>query len=153
MIDREGPERIPYVCLAGTVNMAGGQPISMASMRAVRELTTAYGIRVILDATRLAENAYFIQMREPGYQDRPIADIHHEFCSYSDGATMSAKKDSLVNIGGWLAMNDPALFEEACSLVMPAVRSRGRAFDPDRDLSPRSRRPAGCPGIRVGMIS
>ena len=118
LIDREGPEHIPYVCLAGTVNMAGGQPISMANMRAVRGLTTAYGIRVILDATRLAENAYFIQMREPGYQDRTIADIHHEFCSYSDGATMSAKKDSLVNIGGWLAMNDPALYEEACSLVV-----------------------------------
>ena len=106
------------MCVAGTVNMAGGQPISMANMRAVRELTSRYGIRIFLDATRLAENAYFIQQREPGYAAVSLADINREFCSYSDGCTMSAKKDSLVNIGGWLAVNDDVLYEEACSLVI-----------------------------------
>lgn len=118
LIDEVGPERIPYVCVAGTVNMAGGQPISMANMRAVRELTSRYGIRIFLDATRLAENAYFIQRREPGYAAVSLVDINREFCSYSDGCTMSAKKDSLVNIGGWLAVNDDVLYEEACSLVI-----------------------------------
>ncbi len=118
LIDEVGPERIPYVCVAGTVNMAGGQPISMANMRAVRELTSRYGIRIFLDATRLAENAYFIKQREPEYADASLADINREFCSYSDGCTMSAKKDALVNIGGWLALNDDALYEDACSLVI-----------------------------------
>jgi tyrosine phenol-lyase len=118
LIDRVGPERIPYVCVAGTVNMAGGQPISMANLRAVRELTSSYGIKIFLDATRVAENSYFIKTREPGYADRSIAEIAREFCSYSDGATMSGKKDSLVNIGGWLGVNDPTLYEDACEQVI-----------------------------------
>ena len=118
VIERVGASRIPYVCIAGTVNMAGGQPVSMANMRAVRELTSRHGIRVMLDATRAVENAYFIQQREHGYHDRRVADILLEFCSYSDGCTMSGKKDSLVNIGGWLALNEPTLYEEASNLVV-----------------------------------
>ncbi len=118
LIERVGASRIPYVCIAGTVNMAGGQPVSMANMRAVRELTSRHGIRVMLDATRAVENAYFIQQREHGYHDRRVADILLEFCSYSDGCTMSGKKDSLVNIGGWLALNEPTLYEEASNLVV-----------------------------------
>ena len=98
--------------------MAGGQPVSMANLRAVRELADRHGLRIMLDATRAVENAYFIQQREPGYQSRPVAEILKEFCSYSDGCTMSGKKDALVNIGGWLAMNDDALFEEARNMVV-----------------------------------
>jgi tyrosine phenol-lyase len=118
LVRRVGAARVPYICLAATVNMAGGQPVSMANARAVRELADRHGIKVMLDATRAVENAYFIQQREPGYASRPVAEILREFCSYSDGCTMSGKKDSLVNIGGWLALNDPALYEEASNLVV-----------------------------------
>ncbi|HEY5949330.1 MAG TPA: tyrosine phenol-lyase [Kofleriaceae bacterium] len=118
LIERVGPKRIPYVCVAATVNMAGGQPISMENLRDVRKLTQPLGIRIFLDATRAVENAWFIQQREPGYQQRSVAEILLELCSYSDGCTMSGKKDSLVNIGGWLALNDAALYEEASSLVV-----------------------------------
>jgi tyrosine phenol-lyase len=118
LIGRVGAKKIPYVCVAATVNMAGGQPISMDNLRAVRELTGRHGIKVILDATRAAENAWFIKQREPGYATRSVAEILHEICSYSDGCTMSGKKDALVNIGGWLAVNDPELFEEASNLVV-----------------------------------
>lgn len=118
LIKRVGAEKIPYVSLAGTVNMAGGQPVSMANVKALRKLCNRYGIRVYLDATRLAENAWFIQQREEGYQEKPIAAIVKEFCSYTDGAWMSAKKDHLVNIGGWLAMNHEDLFEAASNLVV-----------------------------------
>ncbi|MFO0548387.1 MAG: tyrosine phenol-lyase [Polyangiaceae bacterium] len=118
LITEVGAANVPYVCVAATVNMAGGQPISMANLRAVRELTARHGIRIFLDATRAAENAWFIKQREPGYADVPLADILRELCSYADGCTMSGKKDALVNIGGWLAMNDPALYEEASNLVV-----------------------------------
>jgi tyrosine phenol-lyase len=118
LIKREGPEKIAYVSLAGTVNMAGGQPVSMANAKALKALCDQYGIRVFLDATRAAENAYFIQKREEGYQDKPVAEILLEFCSYTDGAWMSAKKDHLVNIGGWLAVNDAALFDQLRNLVV-----------------------------------
>lgn len=118
LIAREGAGNIAYVSLAGTVNMAGGQPVSMECVRAVGALCARHGIRVFLDATRMAENAFFIQEREPGYAGKTIAEILREFCSYTDGAWMSAKKDSLVNIGGWLALNDRGLFEEARNLVV-----------------------------------
>jgi len=113
-----GAERIPYVSLAGTVNMAGGQPVSMANVRAVRGLCDRYGIRLYLDATRMAENAFFIQEREEGFGDRSIAEILREFCGYTDGAWMSSKKDHLVNIGGWLAMNHEDLYVKASNLVV-----------------------------------
>ena len=115
---RQGPERIPYVSLAATVNMAGGQPISLENLKAVRDLTARYGLRIILDATRLAENAYFIQQREPGQQGRSIASIVLEVCSLTDGCTMSAKKDALVNTGGFLAVNEKEVYEEASNLVV-----------------------------------
>jgi tyrosine phenol-lyase len=118
LIRKVGPEKIPYVCVAVTVNMAGGQPVSMENLRAVRELTRHFGIRVVLDATRAVENAYFIQQREAGFRDRKVADILRELCSYSDACTMSGKKDALVNIGGWLAMNDREIYEEASNLVV-----------------------------------
>ena len=118
VIHEAGPGKIPYVCIAGTVNMAGGQPQSMANMRAVHDLCRQHNIHVVLDATRAVENAYFIQQREPGYADKKLAEILKEYCSLTDTCTMSAKKDALVNIGGWLATNDQGLYEEARNLVV-----------------------------------
>ena len=118
LIKQVGPEQIAYISLAGTVNMAGGQPVSMANVRALRALCDHYGIRIFLDATRLVENAFFIKEREPSYAEHSIAAIVREFCSYTDGAWMSAKKDALVNIGGWLAVNDEQLADEARNLVV-----------------------------------
>ena len=118
LIEKVGAKKIPYVCVAATVNMAGGQPISMENMKAVRALTKQHGIRIFLDATRAVENAWFIKQREAGYASKSVAEILLEFCSYSDGCTMSGKKDALVNIGGWLALNDQHLYEEASSLVV-----------------------------------
>jgi tyrosine phenol-lyase len=116
LIRRVGADQIAYVSLAGTVNMAGGQPVSMENVRSLRALCDRYGVRIYLDATRMAENAFFIQEREAGYADQPVAAILKEFCSYTDGAWMSAKKDSLVNIGGWVAVNDTELFETLSNL-------------------------------------
>lgn len=118
LINRVGADRIPYLAVAGTVNMAGGQPQSMANMRALRDLCDQHEIPIVLDATRAVENAYFIQQREPGYADTPVREILKEYCAYTDSCTMSAKKDALVNIGGWLATKDESLFEEARSLVV-----------------------------------
>jgi tyrosine phenol-lyase len=118
LIERVGADKIPYVSLAGTVNMAGGQPVSMANVKALRNLCDQHGIRLYLDATRMAENAYFIQEREEGYADKPIARILKEFCSYTDGAWMSSKKDHLVNIGGWLAVNHEDVAEAARNMVV-----------------------------------
>lgn len=118
LIEEKGAENIAYVCLAVTVNLAGGQPVSMANMRAVRELTAKHGIKVFYDATRFAENAYFIKEQEEGYQDKSIAEIVREMFSYADGATMSGKKDGIVNIGGFLALRDEDLFQEAKELVV-----------------------------------
>ena len=115
---KENPGRVPYVCLAATVNMAGGQPVSMANARAVKELCSRHNVPVMCDATRAVENAYFIQQREEGYQDKSVADILREFCSLTDGATMSGKKDPLVNIGGWLSVNDDKIAEQARNLVV-----------------------------------
>jgi tyrosine phenol-lyase len=114
----ERADRVPYLSIAATVNMAGGQPISMANLRAVREIADRHGTMVILDATRAVENAFFVQEREPGYADRSVAEILLEMCSLTDGCTMSAKKDSLVNIGGWLALNDPDLAAQARNLCV-----------------------------------
>ncbi|MBL0356020.1 MAG: tyrosine phenol-lyase [Chitinophagaceae bacterium] len=118
LIKKHGAHKIPYVSMATSVNMAGGQPISMENLRALRALTKKHGIRVIHDMTRVAENAHFIQQREKGYHNKPIAAIVKEINSYTDGATMSAKKDALVNIGGFLAVNDWDVFEEARNMVV-----------------------------------
>ncbi|GMV37668.1 MAG: tryptophanase [Fimbriimonadales bacterium] len=118
LIKRVGPKRVPYLCLAGTVNMAGGQPFSMANLRDVRALTARYRIPIYVDATRLVENAYFIQQREKGWADKSLAQIVREIGNLTDGCTMSAKKDALVNIGGFLATKSKKLYEEACNLVV-----------------------------------
>ena len=118
VIHTYGAARIPYICIAATVNMAGGQPISLKNLKAVRALCQKHGIRVMLDATRAIENAYFIRLREPGFENRSVAQILKEMCSLTDGCTMSAKKDLLVNIGGFLALNEESIFEEARNLVV-----------------------------------
>jgi tyrosine phenol-lyase len=118
LVDRVGAERIPYVCIATCVNMAGGQPISLANLREVRAWCDRHGVSLVHDMTRVAENAHFIQRREKGQEDRSIKDIVYELCDLTDIATMSSKKDAMVNIGGFLAMNDPDLYERACAMVV-----------------------------------
>lgn len=118
LIKQVGANKIPYLSLAGTVNMAGGQPISMENLRDARALCSKYGIKIFLDATRAMENAYFIKVREHGYENKSLAELLHEMCSYTNGCTMSAKKDLLVNIGGFLALNDYEIFEEARNMVV-----------------------------------
>ncbi len=118
IIKKHGADKIPYVSIATTVNMAGGQPVSIQNLRDLRKLTDKYKIKIIHDMTRVAENAYFIQAREKGYKDKSIRSIVKEICSYTDGATMSGKKDALVNIGGFLALNDKALYAEASNIVV-----------------------------------
>ncbi len=118
LIDRVGGDKIPYICVAVTVNLAGGQPVSMENIRAVREITKKHGIKIMFDATRCIENSYFIKEREEAYKDKSIGEIVKEMFSYGDGATMSGKKDCLVNIGGFLALNDEELFQKATQLVV-----------------------------------
>ena len=114
----ERAERVPYVSIAGTVNMAGGQPISMANLRTVREVADRHSIMVVLDATRAVENAYFVKEREPGYEGKSVAEILLEMCALTDACTMSAKKDSLVNIGGWIGLRDDDLAAQARNLCV-----------------------------------
>lgn len=118
LVSQHGAKQIAYISLAATVNMAGGQPVSMANVKALRAWCDAHRVKLYLDATRAVENAYFIQEREAGYAQKSVAEILREFCGYTDGAWMSAKKDSLVNIGGWVAVNEWELFEEMRNLVV-----------------------------------
>lgn len=118
VIDEYGADRIPYISVETNVNMAGGQPMSMANLAAVYDLCRRHDILVMLDATRALENAWFIKQREAGYEDRSVASLMREICSYSDGATVSSKKDNLVNIGGFLALRDPELGRRARALLV-----------------------------------
>ena len=118
LIDQVGPANIAYVNVAVTVNLAGGQPVSMRNLREVSELCRRHGIIVWSDATRLVENAFFIKEREQGYADRPVREIVHEMMTFFDGCTMSGKKDALVNIGGFLAVRDESVYQRACELVV-----------------------------------
>ncbi len=118
VVNRYGADKVPYVTVGVTVNMAGGQPVSMANLKATYEFCKQRGIYLFFDGTRAVENAYFIQQREEGYHDKSVADILLEMCSNSDGCTMSAKKDSLTNIGGFLAVNDEKLYEKLADLVV-----------------------------------
>ncbi|MDE0867086.1 MAG: tyrosine phenol-lyase [Rubripirellula sp.] len=118
LVNEVGADKIPYVCIATCVNMAGGQPISLASLRELRKWCDKHGILIVHDMTRVAENAYFIQQREEGYRSKTVKEIVSEICELTDAATMSSKKDAMVNIGGFLAMNDARLYEQACELVV-----------------------------------
>ena len=118
VVDEVGADRVPYVSFETNVNMAGGQPASMANIKAVYAYCRENSIPVMLDATRALENAYFIQQREDGYADRSIASIVREIADNSDGATVSSKKDNLVNIGGFLAVRDPDLAMRARAMLV-----------------------------------
>ena len=114
-IEATGPENIPFGMITITNNACGGQPVSMENLRQTSEVYRKYQIPFFIDACRYAENAYFVKLREPGYADKPLLEIANEIFSLADGATMSAKKDAIVNIGGLLAMNDDDLFQQACN--------------------------------------
>jgi tyrosine phenol-lyase len=118
LIDEVGAEHIPYISVETNVNMAGGQPMSLANLRATYELCHAHGILVMLDATRALENAWFIKEREAGYEHMSVAEIVRQICDLSDGATVSSKKDNLVNIGGFLALRDAELARQARALLV-----------------------------------
>jgi len=117
-IQEVGADKIPYICVAVTVNLAGGQPVSLSNLKAVSGVAKDHGIKVMFDATRCVENAYFIKEREAGYADKTIAEILRKMMSYSNGCTMSGKKDCLVNIGGFLALDDEGLYQQATQLVV-----------------------------------
>jgi tyrosine phenol-lyase len=118
LVDEVGAENIPYISYETCVNMAGGQPISIANLKQLREFCDKHGIKIMLDNTRTVENAYFIQQREEGYAGKSVKEIVREICSYTDGCTCSSKKDCLVNIGGFLAMNDEDFFVDAKAQVV-----------------------------------
>ncbi len=118
LVREVGSDRVPYISLEGNVNMAGGQPFSMANLRELREYCDKHDIPIMLDATRTIENAWFIREREDGYADKSLRDILREICDMTDGCTMSAKKDALVNIGGFFCCNDEELFRQAQNLVV-----------------------------------
>ncbi len=118
LIKKVGAKKIAYVSIAGPVNMAGGQPFSMENLKAVRKLTKKHKIKMWFDATRAMENAYFIKVREKGYEAKSLQAILKEMCSYFDGLWVSAKKDLMVNIGGIFATRDKKVFDEARNMVV-----------------------------------
>ncbi|MEI8238334.1 MAG: tryptophanase [Actinomycetota bacterium] len=118
LITERGAEHVPVVFLTITNNSGGGQPVSLANIRAVRAVCDRHGVPLFLDGCRFAENAWFIREREEGQQGRPVREIVNEIGSLADGMTMSAKKDGMANIGGWLAMNDDALAAQCRNLLI-----------------------------------
>ena len=117
-IAEKGPENVPLCMLTITNNAVGGQPVSMENIRQTREVCRRHGVPLLFDACRFAENAYFIKLREPGYEDAPVTDIVHEMFTHADGCTMSAKKDAFANIGGWLSLDDDAWAAECRNVLI-----------------------------------
>jgi tryptophanase len=118
LIERVGPDKIPVVMCTVTSNNFGGQPVSLANLRAIRDVCDRYRLPLFLDACRFAENAWFIKQREAGQHDRPVRAIVRDMFDLADGATISAKKDGMVNIGGVLLLRDEALFQRASNLLI-----------------------------------
>ncbi len=118
LVQQVGADRVPYISLEGNVNMAGGQPFSMANLGELHSYCRSHDIPIMLDATRTMENAWFIREREEGYAHKSVREILREICDLTDGCTMSAKKDALVNIGGFFACNDDEVFRKAQNLVV-----------------------------------
>lgn len=118
LINKVGGKNIAYITIGVTVNLAGGQPVSMANLKETSELAHKHGIKVILDATRAMENAYYIKIREKGFENKSVKQILREMCSYTDGATCSGKKDFHTNIGGFAACNDDDMAQEMRSMVV-----------------------------------
>src|ERR1035437_3603437 len=112
------PGKISFIIVTVTNNTAGGQPVSMSNLREVRKLSTKYGVKLIIDSARFAENAYFIKMREEGYADKDIRDIAREMFSYADCMTMSSKKDAIVNMGGFIGFREEELFRKASTYII-----------------------------------
>ena len=118
LVSKEGPERIPVIMVTITNNSGGGQPVSMANIRAISHIARTAGIPFYVDACRFAENAHFIKRREPGFEDIDVIDIAREIFGYADGCTMSAKKDAFGNIGGFLCTNDAALAHQERNILI-----------------------------------
>ncbi|TAJ11968.1 aminotransferase class I/II-fold pyridoxal phosphate-dependent enzyme [Marinilabiliaceae bacterium JC017] len=114
VLSQHPKEQIPMIIVTVTCNSSGGQPVSMQNLKDVYALAKQYGIRVIFDSARFAENAYFIKLREEGYQDKSIKEIVKEMYQYADGMTMSSKKDAIVNMGGFIGFKEEELFKKAC---------------------------------------
>jgi len=117
LLEKESPH-VPLVLITVTNNTVGGQPVSMENIKGAKEIASRYNIPVYYDAARFAENAFFIKRREPGYADKPIREIVREMMAYADGCTMSAKKDGLVNIGGFIGLNDQGLYDLCCETLI-----------------------------------
>jgi len=118
LIDEKGAENISLIIITVTCNNNGGQPVSMQNLREISELAGVHHIPMVLDSARLAENAYFIQQREEGYHNTPIKEIIREMCSYCETATMSAKKDGLVNMGGLFVTRNQEIFQKANQMAI-----------------------------------
>jgi tryptophanase len=118
IFEKEGSERIPLVMITVTNNSGGGQPVSMANMKEVAEVCRTFDCPLYLDACRISENAYFIKLRESGYAEKSVCDIVREMCDLADGCTMSAKKDAIVNIGGFLATRNAELAQQERNLLI-----------------------------------
>ena len=157
LVQEVGAKRVPYISLEGNVNMAGGQPFSMSNLKALHSYCRDHDIPIMLDATRTMENAWFIREREEGYVHKSVREILREICDLTDGCTMSAKKDALVNIGGFFACNDEELFKKSQNLavVYEGLHTYGGLAGRDMEAMAQGIREAATEGhqaARIGQV-